>query len=36
VMPYATSESVRIEHGTMTMPRVLNDPDEITAPMSVF
>jgi hypothetical protein len=30
------SESVRIEQGTITMPRVLNDPEEIAAPISAF
>ena len=29
-------ESVRIEHGAITIPRVLNDPDEMTAPTSAF
>ena len=32
--PCAMPASVRTEHGITTMPSVMNEPDEIVAPMS--
>ena len=34
VLPYAISDSERIEHGATTMPIVRNEPEEMAAPMS--
>jgi hypothetical protein len=36
VTPWAISDRLRIEQGATIMPPVLNEPDAIEAPMSVF
>jgi hypothetical protein len=36
VTPEAISLMVRTEQGTITIPSVLNDPDEMLAPMSLI
>ncbi len=36
VTPLAISDSVRTVHGAITMPLVLNEPEEIAAPISAM